>query len=69
MVLCPHCRGSGADNPEDVKVCPKCNGHGIVTETKRLGPGFVQQFQKTCPVCNGEGKKISSKCHVCHGDR
>jgi DnaJ-related protein SCJ1 len=21
QVLCPHCRGSGADNPEDVEVC------------------------------------------------
>jgi len=21
QVLCPHCRGSGADNPEDVEIC------------------------------------------------
>lgn len=69
MVLCPHCRGSGADNPEDVQVCSKCKGQGVVTETKRLGPGFVQQFQKTCPSCNGEGRKVTSKCHVCHGDK
>lgn len=41
----------------------------MVLETKRLGPGFVQQFQKTCPSCNGEGKRITSKCHVCRGDK
>jgi len=42
MVLCPHCRGTGADNPEDVEVCSQCNGNGQITETKRLGPGFMQ---------------------------
>jgi len=25
-VICNHCRGSGADSPEDVKTCPDCNG-------------------------------------------
>jgi DnaJ-related protein SCJ1 len=69
MAICPHCRGSGADDPDDVHVCPHCNGHGQITETKRLGPGFVQQFQRTCPHCNGEGKTLNSKCHVCKGDR
>ncbi|CDW83960.1 domain containing protein [Stylonychia lemnae] len=69
MVLCPHCRGSGADNPEDVEICSQCNGNGQVTEQRRLGPGFVQQFQRTCPKCNGDGKKLKSKCHVCHGDK
>ena len=40
--ICPHCRGSGADNPDDVEECPKCKGKGIVIETRHLGPGFVQ---------------------------
>jgi DnaJ-related protein SCJ1 len=26
QIICPHCRGSGADNPEDVKTCPHCKG-------------------------------------------
>ena len=38
-------------------------------EQRTLGPGFVQQFQKTCHACNGEGKKVTSKCHVCRGDK
>lgn len=31
--LCPHCRGSGADSPDDVKDCPKCNGQGHIIKT------------------------------------
>jgi len=25
-VICPHCRGSGADDPSHVTKCPQCNG-------------------------------------------
>lgn len=25
-VICPHCRGTGADDPSDVKKCTTCNG-------------------------------------------
>ena len=32
QVLCPHCRGSGADNPEDVQTCKVCKGQGVVME-------------------------------------
>lgn len=69
MAICPHCRGSGADNPEDVQVCNDCGGQGVVTETKRLGPGFVQQFQRTCTSCNGQGKTMTSTCHVCRANK
>lgn len=65
--LCPHCRGTGADDPDDIKTCPKCNGQGVVMETQRLGPGFVQQFQRQCSACNGEGKTKTSTCHLCKG--
>lgn len=65
--LCPHCRGTGADDPDDIKVCGKCNGQGVVMEVQRLGPGFVQQFQRQCPDCGGQGKTKTSTCHMCHG--
>lgn len=65
--LCPHCRGTGADDPEDIKVCPKCNGQGVVMETQRLGPGFIQQFQTQCNACGGKGKTKTSTCHECQG--
>ena len=28
--ICPHCRGSGGDDPDDVKTCPKCRGEGHI---------------------------------------
>ena len=31
-MICPHCRGTGADNPDDVKICPDCNGKGVVNK-------------------------------------
>jgi DnaJ-related protein SCJ1 len=67
--MCPHCRGSGADSYEDVETCDKCNGQGVYMETKRLGPGFIQQIQKTCPKCGGRGKMIKKECHECHGKK
>lgn len=44
-IICPHCRGSGGDNPEDVKTCTKCNGQGVTIVKQQIAPGFVQQFQ------------------------
>lgn len=68
-VICPHCRGSGGENPDDVTTCDRCNGQGVVIERKQLGPGFFQQFQSKCPKCGGKGKMVKSTCHVCHGDK
>jgi DnaJ-related protein SCJ1 len=68
-VICPHCRGSGGDDPDDVKTCPKCGGTGQIITKKQLAPGFVQQFQQQCPHCGGEGKIITSTCHVCKGEK
>lgn len=65
--ICSHCRGSGADSYEDVETCDQCHGQGVYMETRRVGPGFIQQIQKTCPKCGGRGKMIKKQCHVCHG--
>lgn len=67
--ICSHCRGSGADNPDDVQVCDKCKGRGIYMEVRQMGPGFIQQTQTTCPKCKGAGRTFRSKCHVCSGDK
>lgn len=67
--ICSHCRGSGADNPEDVDTCHKCKGRGVYMEVRQMGPGFVQQIQRTCPICKGKGKTFKSKCHVCGGKK
>lgn len=41
-IICPHCRGSGGDNPDDVKTCTKCNGAGMTIHKQQIAPGFVQ---------------------------
>ncbi|WP_434414366.1 DnaJ domain-containing protein [symbiont of Argiope bruennichi] len=61
--ICPHCNGSGAETPKDVKTCPTCNGKGKVYQ--QVGPfGHVVT---TCPTCKGKGKIITKKCHLCGG--
>lgn len=42
--LCPHCHGSGANSPDDVETCPKCQGRGQVIHTVRSG-NIIQQTQ------------------------
>jgi DnaJ-class molecular chaperone len=31
QIACPHCRGTGADNPKDVVKCRDCEGKGRIT--------------------------------------
>jgi DnaJ-related protein SCJ1 len=66
-VLCHHCHGHGAAHEEDIHTCDACGGHGVKTTTRRVGPGFIQQFQTTCDKCHGKGKISSSTCPVCGG--
>ena len=68
-VICSHCRGSGADNSDDVAKCDMCEGRGIYTRRVQVAPGFIQMVQSTCPKCNGKGKIIKSTCHVCGGTK
>lgn len=37
------------------KPCPHCNGSGMITETRQVGPGFITQTTHACPHCNGTG--------------
>lgn len=45
--------------------CSQCGGQGIVIQTRRLGPGFVQQIQTACPKCGGTGKIGTPNCKSC----
>lgn len=67
--ICSHCRGSGADNPDDVAKCDMCDGRGIYVQRVQVAPGFIQQVQTMCPKCNGKGKTIKSNCRVCKGKK
>eukprot|EP01029_Cantina_marsupialis_P028988 TRINITY_DN778318_c0_g1_i1.p1 TRINITY_DN778318_c0_g1~~TRINITY_DN778318_c0_g1_i1.p1 ORF type:complete len:365 (-),score=115.15 TRINITY_DN778318_c0_g1_i1:181-1275(-) len=69
QVLCPKCRGTGADDPDDIHTCPHCNGQGVKVVRQQIAPGFVQQFQQTCDHCHGKGKIMKSDCKKCHGHK
>lgn len=47
QVLCHRCRGTGAENPDEVTKCPVCGGSGVRLITQQLGPGFITQTQTT----------------------
>lgn len=44
QAMCSKCRGTGAKDPKDVKICPGCKGSGMKMKTQ-YGHGFIQQFQ------------------------
>ena len=64
LIVCPSCRGSGAESPADIVTCPTCRGRGSVVS----GLGFVQ-VSSTCPRCGGTGRFVKSRCRVCKGKR
>ena len=65
--ICPHCNGTGAESPSDIKTCPTCHGTGTVRRQQRGLFGGVMEVQDVCPECRGAGKTISKKCHECGG--
>jgi DnaJ-related protein SCJ1 len=69
QVLCTHCRGTGADDPNDVQSCTSCGGTGQRIVEHKIGPGFVQRMQTTCDKCGGKGKVSKSVCSKCRGSK
>ncbi|KAK6865733.1 hypothetical protein PG995_002261 [Apiospora arundinis] len=68
-VICPKCEGRGGKEGA-VKRCPGCDGHGMKTMMRQMGP-MIQRFQTVCPDCNGEGEIIKEKdrCKGCNGKK
>ena len=64
---CPVCKGTGADNPSDVKVCQDCNGTGERRYRTNSFFGTIVNVG-TCPTCGGTGKIIHKKCNKCFGE-
>jgi DnaJ-related protein SCJ1 len=67
QIRCHRCRGTGAENPDDVVKCPVCGGSGTRIITQQLGPGFITQTQTTCDKCGGKGKIVKGTCPACKG--
>jgi molecular chaperone DnaJ len=59
---CPTCDGSGARPGTAPKVCPRCGGRGIDSESQ----GFFS-ISQPCPECGGQGSVIEDPCPTCRG--
>jgi molecular chaperone DnaJ len=59
---CSECHGSGAKPGTAPKICPECNGRGVVAESQ----GFFALSQP-CPRCRGNGTVIEDPCPRCGG--
>lgn len=67
-VVCAKCNGVGGKK-ESVSKCKNCDGHGIEIRQMQIGPGMVQQIQRTCSTCRGEGEVIRELCQACKGNK
>jgi len=45
----------------EVSECSRCDGRGMVTEVRQLGPGMIQQMQRPCHECKGQGHTAKTK--------
>jgi len=68
MVVCDKCDGIGGKK-ESVSKCRNCEGHGIEIRQMQIGPGMVQQIQRTCSQCRGSGEVIRELCQTCKGNK
>jgi molecular chaperone DnaJ len=59
---CETCHGSGAKPGTSPKVCPECQGRGMVARNQ--GPFAMSE---PCPRCHGQGTIIDDPCRTCRG--
>jgi molecular chaperone DnaJ len=60
---CSTCHGTGAAPGAQLKICPNCNGRGVVS----FGQGGFA-VNRPCPVCLGRGQVPTEPCPTCHGN-
>ncbi len=66
-VACKPCSGTGAKNGSGYNTCSTCKGSGQITRVTNTILGAMQT-SSPCHSCGGEGRTITDKCTVCHGD-
>ncbi|TDT34538.1 molecular chaperone DnaJ [Naumannella halotolerans] len=60
---CQACHGTGARAGTVPRVCPTCEGAGMVSAS----PGGSFSFTEPCPDCRGRGLIVDDPCPICHG--
>merc|ERR1719193_2618805 len=68
--ICKECGGIGGAAGA-VKQCDNCQGSGIQTKVRQLGPGMLQQIRASCEKCQGLGELVDPdlRCSKCEGNR
>merc|ERR1719312_963853 len=68
--ICKECGGIGGA-AEAVQQCDNCQGSGIQTKVRQLGPGMLQQIRASCDKCQGLGELVDPglQCLKCAGKR
>jgi molecular chaperone DnaJ len=59
---CRTCGGSGAKAGTAPRICPECNGRGVLAESQGLF-----SLSRPCPRCRGNGTVIEDPCDTCGG--
>jgi molecular chaperone DnaJ len=59
---CDVCSGTGAAPGASLRVCPECNGRGVIS----FGQGGFA-VNRPCPMCLGRGQVPSERCPKCNG--
>jgi len=62
-IVCPKCKGEGAEPGSKVTTCPTCQGTGQIVRNIGFGIGIPS----VCPDCNGQGRKAEKNCSQCGG--
>ena len=62
QAACGTCHGTGAAPGTTPKMCPECEGRGVIAHNE--GPFALSQ---PCPRCHGQGTIIEQPCATCHG--
>ncbi|GAM88978.1 hypothetical protein ANO11243_070120 [Dothideomycetidae sp. 11243] len=70
-VICPTCSGEGGREGKKGKKCGSCDGKGVKTALRPVGPGLVTQETLPCTTCAGRGSYFADKdkCKKCKGAR
>lgn len=60
--VCPSCGGSRAKAGTSPRVCPTCQGRGVIAQNQG-----VFSLSRTCSQCLGQGTIIDQPCPQCQG--